>query len=279
MYKYFFLSIISLLFSCSETKRNNSFDIVEENKIDSIKITEINTIEEVVDTITYDEIYFPIDSLLTTKLLTEGFFHEDEVDAYELNKEWFCLFKKGKEIHLSKTKLLIERVNDPILDENENEKTAWKINTVIKDTSLILIETCPFLTERIILNYDLPEYIYPNDTISFNYLNKDYKLFATGGKRKESENSEWYIVWNYKLYLTSNINGIEQTELLVATSRFDDNMIRILFAGDIDGDEKLDLLIDTSNHYNATSPTLYLSKPAEEGHIIKPIATHTSVGC
>ncbi len=279
MYKYIFLFLILFLFSCNETKRNNSFDIVEENKIDSIKITEVNIIEEVVDTITYDEIYFPIDSLLTTKLLTEGTFHEDEVDASVLNKEWFGLFTEGKKFNLSKTKLIVKRVNDPVLDENENEKTAWKINTVINDTSLVLIEVSPFLTERIIENYDLPQYIYPNDTISFNYLNKDYKLFATGGKRKESENSEWYIVWNYKLYLTSNINGIEQTELLVATSRFDDNMIRILFAGDIDGDEKLDLLIDTSNHYNATSPTLYLSKPAGEGHNIKPIATHTSVGC
>jgi hypothetical protein len=56
-------------------------------------------------------------------------------------------------------------------------------------------------------------------------------------------------------------------------------MIRILFAGDIDGDGKFDLLIDTSRHYNASNPTLYLSKPAEKGKIIKPIGVFTSVGC
>ena len=152
--------------------------------------------------------------------------------------------------------------------------------TISKDTSLLLIESLPYLSERKIESYDLPEFIQPNDTITFKYLNKEYKLFATGGKRKESENSDWYYVWNYKLYLTSIVNGMEQTELLVACSRFDDKMIRILFAGDIDGDEKLDLLLDTSNHYNASSPTLYLSKPAEEENkIIKPVAIHTSVGC
>lgn len=56
-------------------------------------------------------------------------------------------------------------------------------------------------------------------------------------------------------------------------------MINLIFVGDIDGDGILDLIIDTSRHYNATSPTIYLSRPADNGEVVKPIGGHTSVGC
>ncbi len=84
---------------------------------------------------------------------------------------------------------------------------------------------------------------------------------------------------NYKLYLTANINGKETTQLLIAQPNFDDNMIEIIFAGDIDGDNLMDFIIDTSRHYNMFSPTLYLSKPAGKGQIVKPVGSHVIVGC
>ena len=37
---------------------------------------------------------------------------------------------------------------------------------------------------------------------------------------------------------------------------------RLLFAGDIDRDGKLDLIVDTTDHYNKSRPTLFLSSPA-----------------
>lgn len=90
---------------------------------------------------------------------------------------------------------------------------------------------------------------------------------------------EWFEVWNYKLYLTAEIKGQKRKSLLVAQPNFDDQMINLIFAGDIDGDGILDLIIDTSRHYNVTSPTIYLSKPAGNEEVVKPIGGHTSVGC
>jgi hypothetical protein len=92
-------------------------------------------------------------------------------------------------------------------------------------------------------------------------------------------NPQWLEIWNYKLYLTASRNGQSIIELLVAQPNFDDQMIKILFAGDIDGDGFLDLIIDTSRHYNSTIPTLYLSKPAAGGHLVKPVGQHETVGC
>lgn len=283
MQKVFKIPVLLLLFiaifSCNDTK-------VKQTPEPEIKATQIDTISDIeeiveeIDTITYDTDYYPIDTLLTTKILIESTFHEDEIDESFLNKEWFALVKNKKEYQLTETKLIAKRIHDVVLDESEKDKTGWKITISSKDTSLLLIEAQPYLSERKIQNYNLPEYIYPQDTVAFSYQNKAYKLFATGGKRKETESSDWYIVWNYKLYLTTTVNGKEVTELLLSSPQFDDTMVRILFAGDIDGDEKLDLILDTSSHYNASSPTLYLSKPAEEENkIIKPVGIHTSVGC
>lgn len=51
-----------------------------------------------------------------------------------------------------------------------------------------------------------------------------------------------------------------------------------LFQGE-KGDGVLDLIIDTSNHYNGESPTIYLSRPAENGEVVKPVGGYSWVGC
>ena len=63
---------------------------------------------------------------------------------------------------------------------------------------------------------------------------------------------------------------------------------RLLFAGDIDRDGKLDLIVDTSDHYNKSRPTLFLSSPAlPDGGIVDgvlgdgvvEVAHHEAIGC
>ncbi len=232
------------------------------------------------DTIVYDNYSYPIDSSFTTKVLTVGTFHSDEVWDNADKEKWFGLFKGKTGFYLEETNLKTKRVNDQIVDENENGKTGWEVQTINKDTSIILIEASYFLTPHIVEQAILSkEQIFPGDTLRINYLGIDYKLFSTGGKKKVQDDPEWFDVWNYKLYLTATIKGQQKTSLLVAQPNFDDQMINLIFAGDIDGDGILDLIIDTSRHYNATSPTIYLSRPADNGEVVKPIGGHTSVGC
>lgn len=54
---------------------------------------------------------------------------------------------------------------------------------------------------------------------------------------------------------------------------------RLLFAGDIDRDGRLDLLFDTSDHYNVSRPVLYLSSQAGDGALVGEAARYLSVGC
>lgn len=227
-----------------------------------------------------DKFSFPVDSLLPVKILRTEMFHDDEVDVNLDKKVWFGLFKHNNTYTLSQTKVFIKRVNDPVVDENEEDKTGWEVSTAVKDTCIVLIEKNLYLNDREVWSIKVPENLGDNEDFEFNYKNIEYTLFALVEIRKEKVDSEWVEVSDYKLYLRTYENGKETKTLLVAKKDVDERFIEILFAGDIDGDGRLDLIIDTSNHYNVSSPTLYLSKPAsEEGKIIKPIGVFTTVGC
>jgi hypothetical protein len=228
------------------------------------------------DSIKYDTLVFPNGLGFISKILTTGIFHEDEVWEKASKEKWFGIFKNKNDTYLAKTKILTKRVKG--IGDKENEKTGWQVETENSDTSILLIEGLKFLKghkiQPVVLSKDI---VSPGDTLQFNHLGIEYRIFATGGK--EMVDNQWLGIWNYKLYLTASRDGQSVIELLVAQPNFDDQMIKILFAGDIDGDGFLDLIIDTSRHYNSRIPTLYLSKPAVRGHLVKPVGRHETVGC
>jgi hypothetical protein len=58
-----------------------------------------------------------------------------------------------------------------------------------------------------------------------------------------------------------------------------DALPQLLFAGDLDRDGRLDLLIDTTDHYNVSKPTLFLSSAAYKGVFLRRVSEHVAVGC
>ena len=275
------LAIFSLTACNNANKEPNTNNLIASvDTTTTIKDTIIANLVTKIDSIVYVDISFPVDSSFTTKVLTVGTFHGDEVWENADKGKWFGLFKNKTSYYIAETKLKTIRVNDVVVDENENEKSGWEVNTLHKDSSIILIEGLNYLNAHTIQQAVLPKLqIFPTDTMRINYLGNDYKIFATGGFKKGVDDVVPSEVWNYELYMTAIINGQQLKSLLVAQPNFEDHMINLIFAGDIDGDGILDLIIDTSRHYNATSPTIYLSKPADKGEVVKPIGGHTSVGC
>lgn len=60
---------------------------------------------------------------------------------------------------------------------------------------------------------------------------------------------------------------------------YDETVPTLLMAGDLDNDGRLDLLIDTSNHYNLSRVTLFLSSAAGPGEWMAPVAGLQTTGC
>lgn len=54
---------------------------------------------------------------------------------------------------------------------------------------------------------------------------------------------------------------------------------RLLWAGDLDRDGRLDVLIDLSNHYSVSRPTLFLSAPATGDDKLRKVAEFVTTGC
>ena len=59
----------------------------------------------------------------------------------------------------------------------------------------------------------------------------------------------------------------------------DDASPALVFAGDLDGDGKLDLIFNATDHYNVSRPTLFLSSQAAPGKMLREVAHYQSVGC
>ncbi|HVE72550.1 MAG TPA: hypothetical protein VNI54_14390 [Thermoanaerobaculia bacterium] len=51
------------------------------------------------------------------------------------------------------------------------------------------------------------------------------------------------------------------------------------FAGDLDHDGRLDLIVNASRHWNETRPTLFLSTAAKEGQLVGETASLSMTGC
>lgn len=60
---------------------------------------------------------------------------------------------------------------------------------------------------------------------------------------------------------------------------FDDAVATVTFAGDLDHDGRVDLVIDTSDHYNLSRPTLFLSGAAAPGLLVGRVAQQQLTGC
>ncbi len=59
----------------------------------------------------------------------------------------------------------------------------------------------------------------------------------------------------------------------------DDASPHLIFAGDLDRDGKLDLIFDTTDHYNVSRPVLFLSGAADGDELLQAVAEHSAVGC
>jgi len=83
----------------------------------------------------------------------------------------------------------------------------------------------------------------------------------------ETEPNFWKRVFD----LTLSHDGASRTLRGVAT---------IVFAGDLDADGRLDLLVDTASHYNVSAEWhLFLSSAAHPGEPLAKVATFTTGGC
>jgi hypothetical protein len=237
--------------------------------------------------IQYDGVSFPGEDLPGVAL-RGGVFHEDEVTDDLRKGPWFGLFQGPNGWYVGPTDLRLTRVPDPLEDPNRTDQKAaefapgWEVKASVEDPCKLLIRGKKYVKTGPVEAVQFPNLaalqVLPGDTVAVNHGGRTYTLYATGGFRWQ-EGVAYPDVWNYKLYVTSTVDGQKRTSLLVAHPRFDETFVEIHFAGDLDGDGLLDWILDSSNHYNTNVMTWYLSAPAPADGLVVPVAAHAAVGC
>lgn len=217
----------------------------------------------------------------TIDMLNTGEFHGDEVLA-KSGEKWLALFNDGGKSSLVWTKIKVSWVRDGIMD-GENEKfTGKKVSVKSKFEPIFLLKNAPTLKAgKAVTLFDsrkIPEDDQYEKTVMQNGFKKDFvlngKTFTLKVVNKNS--TDEYISNGTKLVLTSG--DVEQIVYPNSGERVGEFWY-LYWAGDIDGDGKLDFYADVSDHYNSSMPTLFLSSEAEKGKLVKEVAGMRTVGC
>ncbi|MBL7897525.1 MAG: hypothetical protein JNJ99_03235 [Crocinitomicaceae bacterium] len=267
----------TILFSCADNQMPSS-EMNSQNPQHQQEDTLNNALLS--DTITYKHPseFILCDTNLIASLIQTGTFHDGEFIEEFTSKKWTGLFKGSEGYFLEPAKVEYERVNDAILDD-ENSKTGWQVSTTNSEMCVALLSGINFKSQKIESVAFQNNILMPGDSISFEFNDAHYTLFATGTSMTNPYSSDTRIAENYSLFISAVKNDILITELLFSHDNFDENMSFIEFIGDIDTDGFPDLIINTTRHYNTSNPTLFLSSPAGKNNLLKVAGWFTTNGC
>ncbi|WP_428229797.1 hypothetical protein [Flavobacterium sp.] len=252
--------LVSVLFSCNgskekRTEKNSGVtntapvkDSLHDNEIGSSKAFEND-----------------LDILLPRSYRT----YDGKNPAASLNEKWIDLYEKSGEYYLGKADFEIEKGFD--------ECSGDSLNLIIPKNKTILFIDYPQLKLGKIKSLKIDENkIWPKEKITFTFNNVSYTLRGEGKvisseKRQADDGKEEVFnnVQHYKLYLSA---GDDAEKLLLAEDSFQDTFVELRFAGDIDGDGKLDLIFSANRNYEEERVILFLSSKAENDGVIKKVA-------
>ena len=200
------------------------------------------------------------------QIWTAGPMHPDEVLG-QTGETWFGLFHSDEGFELLPATITV-------LDSPTVGGLYQKFVRTNRFTDpVFLIRGLPELREgavkTVFFGYFRPT---PSNGITL-YASSDpmsqCNLHASGKQSTET-------IDDYKL----SFSDLRTTQILATrTPAFTEAFPTLRWAGDLDRDGKLDLLIDMTNHYNIMLPTLFLSSRTAPTELLKEVASHRRGGC
>ncbi|MGP1416735.1 MAG: FG-GAP repeat protein [Prevotella fusca] len=181
---------------------------------------------------------------LTYKILVPTAYRYCNPDTL-INKNWVELYKDGKDYYVGKARYSIKIISDECGDGSA-PKLSGKRNTIL------FVNQLPIRLGKVqAANIEISDtsYLVPGTTYSFTFLGKRYKLEA------KAQGEDVFI--NYALLLNGE-RFFREVEAGGACFNF-------LFAGDLDGDSKLDLVLSAPTDYENLRIFMFLSSCAPPG--------------
>lgn len=255
----FGIVLVSVLFSCNNSK---------EKKADkNVKVANKAVVK---DSVQENEIVKDEKSKDDFSILLPRSYRTYEVNpASSLTNKWIDLYEDNGEYYLAKADFKIEKGFD--------ECSGDSLQSIIPKNKTIVFMDYPGLKLGKIQSLKINKHkVWPKEKVTYTFNGINYVLRAEGKvlseDKTDSENDGDKVFKNvahYKLFLTAG-NGAEK--LLLSEESFNDTFVELLFAGDIDGDGKLDLVFSASRDYEEERVILFLSSKAKNDDVMKKVA-------
>lgn len=195
-------------------------------------------------------------------------FHS-EYFPYKNNSKWMGLFKEGDRFVVKPTRLRVKEIPDPDLYDLD-------VTTSVNGESIFLFRDLPGIKAS-----EIPTvFLISDDEETDTSLKPGTQILTLNGVR-------YSLTLNNPIggeypgkgsTLTLAANGKEQV-LRFLPDGCNECYWTLIWAGDLDADGKLDLLMDLTNHYNREDRVLFLSGEAGAGKLVKFFGNFWSVGC
>ena len=253
---FFLLTLCMILFSCREKSsvkavresgilRKNNMSEVQKKGKDSIK--DMSVKDSKIENRPY-KILIPFD------------YRQCKVDTL-IDDTWVELYKKGQKYYLSKAEYTIGKEWDGIIGDSVSTLTS-------KRKVLLYINHLPSKMGKVkYIDLHIP----PKFFVDGVYLNPGTPLrFTFEGKHYELKTKE-------KVFTKHGNQSYEGVILLngkqiVRRTNLDKVDFSLMFAGDIDGDRKLDLVFNLSGEFGELYVALYLSSCALPGQQVRKVS-------
>lgn len=207
-----------------------------------------------------------------TQLIETGEFHGDEIKA-KSGERWWGLFPEKEGLTLKPTTLQVTRVYDPIMDSERSRKwTGKKVSVRSRIEPVFLLKSSrKFRQGRVCTVFRSRKSLGNASTTPLPLADKNYELSVVS----DDPNPTDYLGQKSKLIL--RVGTSQQT--IASLEDHNDGGWILLWAGDIDEDDQLDLYMDLSDHYNVSNKILFLSSAADKGKLVKAVAKFSITGC
>ena len=214
----------------------------------------------------------PIESEI--QLLQVGAFHGDEVSA-ESGEVWLGLYLMPDGYTLIPSRIAVETVYDPFVD-NAGEKTGKMVSVEGQIRPLFLIKGLEAPQTGSIKTLSAEGTILsPGKSLNLRLDVRNESHLTAYGEGDVGPNG-FTSLENYSLELSKGRISQE----LFAYSSTNGAIPTLLWAGDLDGDNQLDLVINATPHYAVYSaPILFLSSMAKDGNLVQKVAIFIATGC
>jgi hypothetical protein len=206
-------------------------------------------------------------------VLMTGQFHGDEVPPVD-GRDWLALIDDGRRARLEPVNVRSDLVHDALLDAEQGPFTGRQITHDAKEAPLAIVSG-PMLRAGALRRARPVKTAQPWWASRYTFAGRAYALVL------EDDCGDAGCRWTLSDgSVTQTLETLWVTRAEDGTPDSDSTNTGILWAGDLDGDDRLDLVVDVSNHYNAVMQVrVLLSSLAGPGELVGLAGGIGAVGC